>query len=335
MKKISLLAFQDALATSISLPMELFNAVNSVSRLMSRRDSLSIELIGLEPGLLELSGGLKVSPTRLFDPDQHYDIVIISSRWRHPHLGSPTDPKVKAWLKSLADAGSDICAVGNGSYFLGEAGLLDGRAATTHWHYFDDFAKRYPKAQLKRDYLITQAENIYCTGSVNAAADLIIHLIDRNWGALTARRVAQQFSPESRRPFSRNTYRVDRSDLHGDETIALLQEWLVRNMSKNLRLNDLSEQSGLSERSLLRRFRKATGQSPLSYLQRLRMDLAEDLLKNSNLSIEEIGQQCGYQDRSYFGKLFKDHASAQPGAYRRAVRRKLFAVKNAPEKETR
>lgn len=329
MKKISLLAFNDALATSISLPMELFNAVNSVSRLLSRENSLRIELVGLEPGPLTLSGGLQVVPSRVFSPDSAYDVVIIPSRWRHPHLGAAADDRVKQWLQTLAASGCDLCAVGNGSYLLGEAGLLDRRAATTHWHYFDDFAKRYPKAQLQRDYLITQADNLFCTGSVNAAADLIIHLIDRYWGAMTARRVAQQFSPESRRPFARNAYRVDRSDLHGDETIALLQEWLVRNMSKNLRLKDLADQSGLSERSLLRRFRRATGQSPLSYLQRLRMELAEDLLKNSNLSIEEISQQCSYQDSSYFGKLFKEHTATQPAAYRNAVRRKLFAVRGA------
>lgn len=327
MKKISLLAFNDALATSISLPMELFNAVNSVSRLMSRKTCLSIELIGLEPGPLTLSGALPVQPNRLFDPSMYFDVVIIPSRWRHPHLGAAASESVQQWLRDLAAAGSDLCAVGNGSYLLGEAGLLERCAATTHWHYFDDFAQRYPKAQLQRDYLITQADNLYCTGSVNAAADLIIHLIDRYWGAMTARRVSQQFSPESRRPFARNAYRIDRSDLHGDETIALLQEWLVRNMSKNLRLKDLTEQSGLSERSLLRRFRQATGQSPLSYLQRLRMELAEDLLKNSNLSIEEISQQCSYQDSSYFGKLFKEHAATQPAAYRKSVRRKLFAVK--------
>lgn len=330
MKKVSFLAFDHALATSISLPMELFNAVNSVARLSERRDVLSIDLVGLQAGVLTLSGGLQVTPSRPFSPDLDYDIVVIPSRWRHPHLGPPADPSVQQWLRRLAAAGSDLCAVGNGSYFLGEAGLLRNRPATTHWHYLDDFANRYPSAKLQRDYLITQSDNLYCTGSVNAAADLIIHLIDRYWGATVARRAAQQFSPESRRPFSRNAYRIERSDLHGDENIALLQEWLARNMSKHLRLQDLCEQCGLSERSLLRRFRRATGHTPLRYLQRLRMELAQDLLQNSNLSIEEVSLQCGYVDASYFCKLFKAHTASSPGEYRQAVRRKLFAVKQAP-----
>ncbi len=326
MKRVALLAFHDALATSISLPMELLTAANSVSRLHTRTPLLDITIVGLDPPPIRVSGGMEIMPNAELTDDDAYDLIIIPSRWRHPHRGAPTRPEIKAWLIHHEQRGADICAVGNASYFLAEAGLLNKRVATTHWHYFDDFATRYPQVVLHRDYLITQADNLFCTGSVNSAADLVIHLIDRYWGASIARRVAQQFSPESRRPFSRNSYRVDRSDLHRDETIALVQNWLARHLNEPFNIKDLARQSGLSERSFHRRFRQVTGLAPLQYMQKMRIELARDLLQNSNLSIEEIGRQCGYTDSSYFCRLFKQHCTSSPGEYRRAVRHKLFEV---------
>lgn len=326
MKQVALLAFNDALATSISLPSELLTAANSVSRRDSRKAIINSEFVGLDRSPISVSGGMEVHPSTDISNGKEYDLIIIPSRWRHPHRGAPTRPDVQNWLRSHEARGAEICAVGNGSYFLAEAGLLNDRVATTHWHYFDDFAARYPRVVLHRDYLITQADNIFCTGSVNSAADLVIHLIDRNWGASIASRVAQQFSPESRRPFSRNSYRVNRNDLHRDETIAMAQNWLARYIANPLNIPELAKQSGLSERSFHRRFRQVTGMPPLQYLQKLRIELAQDLLQNSNLSIVEIGLQCGYSDASYFCRLFKQHSSASPGEYRRAVRRKLFEV---------
>lgn len=328
MKRVAILAFQDALATSMSLPMELLSAADNIERLRSRRNIIEIEIIGLDPPPIRLSNGMCIQVNRELDRASRYDIIIIPSRWRHPARNAPLSSNVQHWLRSNHQAGAAICAVGNGSYFLGEAGLLDHRPATTHWHYFDDFAQRYPLALLRRDFLITQDSNIYCTGSVNAAADLTVHLIDRYWGAATASRVAQQFSPESRRPFSRNTYRTDQQDLHSDEVIALAQSWLSRHLAEPLNIGRVAHTSGLSTRSFQRRFKTATTLTPQQYLQQLRLDLAQDLLQNSNLAIEELAQQCGYSDASYFCKLFKRETGSTPGAFRRAVRKKLFEVEH-------
>lgn len=331
-KTVGLLAFNNALATSISLPMELFNAVNH--QFMHRRHApvASLKVIALDPPPISMSGALSIhADIVLSDSDDlaampELDILVIPSRWRHPLRDGAQRAQIKNWLRQLDRSGCEICAVGNGSYFLAEAGLLRYRAATTHWHYFDDFQRRYPTVKLKRDHLITEAGNLFCTGSVNSAADLIIHLIDRHWGATIAQGVTRQFSPESRRPFSRHAFRSDQQDLHSDEVIALAQSWMHRHIGDNISIADLAAKSGLSQRSFLRRFRRACGQTPLQYLQTLRLENARDLLQNSNLSLDEISQLCGYTDTSYLCKLFKEHNALTPGEYRRSVRRKLFAI---------
>lgn len=332
---IGFLAFDGALATSISLPMELLNSVTHLNRTSrpapgGRPMTLEMSVISLDSGPIVMSSALAISPTSQFDASRSLDLLIIPSRWRHPHRGAPQQPMVQTWLRKLAAEGCEICAVGNGSYFLAESGLLDYRPATTHWHYFDDFSRRYPRVELKRDYLITQSDSLFCTGSVNAAADLVIHLIDRHWGARFARHATQQFSPESRRPFATTAYSEERRNLHGDESIALLQHWLNRHYADPVTVADMAARCGISERSFQRRFKLAAGVSAKQYIQNLRLDAACELLQNSNLTVEEISQHCGYSDSSYFCRQFRRRQGNSPAAYRQAVRRKLFAVDQLP-----
>ena len=197
-------------------------------------------------------------------------------------------PQLSTWLNQQYRAGSTLCTVGTGSYLLAEAGLLKNRPATTHWHYFEDFAERYPQVDLIRNYLITETERIYCAGSINSIADLLVHIIGERWGTTIAHRVERQFSPEIRRPFHSHAYRVGQTDLHRDEAIALVQSYLGKHFASPLRLPQLAEQAGLSERSLTRRFKQATGQSPLDYLNTLRLRTARELLQQSNLSLIHI-----------------------------------------------
>ncbi len=329
LRQIAFLAFDDALATSISLPMELLNAANHLLMLQQKSPALDIELVASTASPLNMSGFLSVNVDQQLDPERLYDMIIIPSRWRHPHRSAT--PSLMHWLNLNARAGTEICSVGNGSYLAAQAGILDHRPATTHWHYFKDFAKRFPAVRLQRDYLMTEADNIYCAGSVNSAADLLIHLIDKHWGHAIARRVTQQFSPESRRPFSHNAFREDHLALHGDEIIALAQSTLASQLDQPLVVAELAAQSGLSVRSFQRRFSQATGLSPQQYLQKLRMDSAEELLRNSNLPVTDISHHCGFNDSSYFCKLFRQRYEFSPGEYRRSVRKKLFEVDNSPK----
>lgn len=329
---IALLGFRHALTTSLSLPMELLGACNQQFVRRRQRPPAALQLLSLDPPPLAMSGGLVLQADQWLSnepggaPWPQPDILIIASRWRHPLRGGAQRPEVKQWLRDLAAGGCELCAVGTGSYFLAEAGLLDGRAATTHWHYFDDFEQRYPRVKLQRDHLITEAGKLYCTGSVNSAADLVIHLIDRRWGAEIAQQVTRQFSPESRRPFAHQAYRSERNLRHGDEVIALAQSWMHRHFGDAVRMDDLARRSGLSQRSFQRRFQRVCGQSPLQYLQQIRLDAARELLQNSNLPVEEISALCGYGDASYFNKLFKQMNAITPGQFRRNVRRKLFSA---------
>ena len=216
--------------------------------------------------------------------------------------------------------------MGTGSYFPAAAGLLDGRAATTHWSFFGDFARRYPAVQLQRRHLITRSGNFYCAGSVNSVADLMVHFIRELFGAEAARQVEAQFSPEIRRPFEAHSFVEGEAGAHPDEAVWIAQDWMLAHLGEALRMPELAARCGISTRSLNRRFRAALGTTPLAFLQEARTAAARELLRASNLGVAEIAARCGFGSASHFSRSFTAHAGVSPQDYRRRVRGKLFSA---------
>lgn len=258
------------------------------------------------------------------------DLLIIPALWRNPLTTLRRYSALLPWLQQLAQGETHLCAVGTGSFLLAEAGLLTHKPATTHWFYFEQFARRYPEVELQRRHLITEAGNIFCVGSVNSVADLTIHFIEMYYGAQIARKVEAQFSPEIRRSFESHVYAAGSGDVHGDELIAQAQDILRSRYAEPLNIADLAHELSISARSFNRRFKNATGLSPGIYLQQQRLNTARDLLRTSNLSIAEVATAAGYGDSDYFCRRFRDAMKQTPSAYRASVRGKLFSVTRAP-----
>jgi transcriptional regulator GlxA family with amidase domain len=318
--------YPDALATSVTLPMEILRAASQMASLR-HRGAAQVEflLAGPDGNPLELASGLKLVPDMRFDELPPLDLLLLPAIWRNP---APTLRGAAPWLQQLAAiaaSGTRICSVGTASCLLAEAGLLTGKPATTHWNYFKTFARRYPHVELKTRHLITQSEGIYCVGSVNSIADLMVHLIEEWFGGRIARAVENQFSPEIRRSFRAAAYQNEPQSSHHDELILEAQQWLQDHLGQSLSIAQLARQLDMSERTLGRRFRAATGLAPLAYLQSLRIGAAKDLLRHSNLSVGDIAWQVGMADQSHFSRLFKRQVGMSPLRYRGAVRGKLFA----------
>ncbi len=315
-----------ALATSIALPIDVLQAAGNAAAASGRGLSpVSLQLASTHSGPVELSGGLRLEPDVGIDQVAPCDMLLLPGLWRNPQ---PVLRREAAWLpvvRELYNGGTTICTVGTGSCFLAEAGLLDGRAATTHWHYFDAFAKRYPAVQLKRRHLITQSEQIYCAGSVNSVADLMIHLVEGWYGQRIARQIESQFSPEIRRPFRAHAFQSLDDSAHHDELVLAAQERLQDQLHQPLSLAALAHELECSPRTLTRRFNAATGQTPSAFLRNQRLAAARELLRTTNLSVGEVAWQVGLQDVSYFTALFQKHVGLTPGRYRNSVRGKLFS----------
>lgn len=319
------LLYPDALATSVTLPMEILRAASQMASVGARgQEQIRFLLAGPDRKMLRLASGLTLKPDIAFDELPALDLLLLPAIWRNPR---PTVLQSSSWRQLLidhAETGAKLCSVGTGSCLLAEAGLLSGRPATTHWNYFEQFASRYPDTLLKSRHLITQSDNIYCVGSVNSIADLMVHIIEEWLGSRVARAVENQFSPEIRRAFGAAAYQNEADSSHHDETVVQAQQWLQDKLSQPITIHQLADRLGVGSRTLNRRFKQATGLSPQAYLQNLRVAGAKDLLRHSNLTVGEIAWKVGLQDVSYFSQLFRRHSGVSPLRYREAVRGKLF-----------
>ena len=333
MKRISILLCPQALASSVAIPLEMLSAADTIHRLRvhQRQPSLELKTVARDAsGSLTMNAGIIMQPTAELSDNTQNSMVFIPALWGNPLAAVRLLPEAAGWLRQQYRGGASICSVGTGSYFLAEAGLLDQRSATTHWRYFDDFAAHYPAIKLERKKFITHKDRLYCTGSVNAVRDVMLHFVEQLFSSAVADEVARHFTHELKRSYESLLLAADPQDSHHDELVIKIQEWLQKNYQHEINMQTLASQFGFNVRTFNRRFRQAASKTPVEYLQEVRINQARELLKHSNLSIAEIAFSVGYQDVSYFTGLFQRLHSVTPNAYRRLVRTKMFNVANQP-----
>jgi transcriptional regulator GlxA family with amidase domain len=328
---VNILIYPHVLATGVTLPVEMLLAGEAFAKRYDKTVlKLATQFLSESSVSIKSRAGITMVADITLDDESvantvSPDIIIVPSLWRNPRPVLKSHKKLVAWLKNCWQQGSTLIGVGTGVCFLAESGLLDNHSATTHWHYVDQFKRDYPQVDLKPDFFITQSERIYCAASLNALADIIVHLIAQHYGKAAAQNVERNFSHEIRKPYEDQRYLEGAGDRHADELIAEIQFWLRTNLNTELTLTEITKQFGMSQRSFTRRFKAATGVRATQYWQQLRIETAKELLASSNLTIQEIADQVGYQDQGHLTRLFKQDLNLTPKAYRAMVRKKLFS----------
>ena len=327
MRHVTIVGFRKALGTSITIPMEMLNAADLIRRIQGLgHPRLHMQLVSTDGGNIALNAGLALVCDLPLSAVTETDLVIVPALWGNPKGVVKQYPALLDWLRAQHERGALLCAVGTGSFFLAEAGLLQHKVATSHWYYFDLFARMYPEVHLQRERFITKAGQLYCAGSVNSVRDVMLHFIEEYWSTDAANQVSRHFTHEVKRSYTSTFLKHAPDHYHDDETVIAIQEWLHSQFHAPVTLEQLAARFGLSVRSLNRRFRQASGKTPMQYLQQIRIDNARELLRTSNLGIAEVAFSTGFSDSSYFAAQFRKAVSLSPSAYRNLVRHKLFKV---------
>jgi transcriptional regulator GlxA family with amidase domain len=224
-------------------------------------------------------------------------------------------------IKKHFDLGADIASNCSGAFFLAEAGLLNGKEATTHWGYAELFKKRYPEVKLCAEKLITSQQNIYCSGGGMAWFDLTLLLIERYCGHDVATTTAKAHVIDLSRGEQAAYASIRTKKYHQDPEVLFVQEWLEANYVKSIQISQLAPLVNLTSRTLNRRFKQATEQNLLEYLQILRIEAAKKFLEKSNDNVQRIVTNVGYDDLSSFTRLFKKHTGLSPSQYAKKFKR--------------
>jgi transcriptional regulator GlxA family with amidase domain len=265
-----------------------------------------------------------VRPAAAVGDDPGADIVIIPELWLGPDEDmAGRHPELLAWIRRRFDAGAWVYSACSGAILLAESGLLDGCDATSHWGYGDLFRTRYPKVRFRPEPVLAFADaqgRIVTAGGTSSWHDLALHIIARHASPGEALRIAKVYllklHPEGQLPYRA----LIRSGVATDPVVQALQRQLAEHFRDAHALARAIAHVGVAERTIKRRFRAATGSTPIEYLQHLRIEEAKRLLETRSVAVEDVGHEVGYEDGSFFRRLFKRTVGLTPSAYRRMFR---------------
>ncbi|AGC47043.1 AraC family transcriptional regulator [Myxococcus stipitatus DSM 14675] len=314
--RIAVLALDGCVASSVMGPLDVFAMANLLSQEQGHPAPFSAELVSPRPGPARSFHGLMLAAARVPDASERFDVVLVPAA-----VGNVeslfAEHAAATWLRGQHERGAKLAAVCAGVFLLAETGLLEGREATTHWGLAQRFAARYPRVSLKPELLLVDLGDVLTAGGVTAYLDLSLHLVSKQASPELAALCAKMLLVEPGRRFQA-PYAVHAAPRdHGDSAVLRAQEWLEAHLHGPVTLTGAASAASLGERTLLRRFRKATGDTPLDYVQRLRIEAARRLLETTPRTVEDISLAVGYADTTAFRRRFKARTGLTPDAYRR------------------
>lgn len=293
------------------------------NRIMGEREQPRFvpELVAMSHQQVTTGTGVRIMPDCTFAERPAADIVIVPTVLIASGCQfGRENPSVIDWVKKAHDASSHIVSTCTGSFVLVEAGLLVDRDATTHWAFVNLMRSEYPRTRVLADRVLVSATGdgrIVTGGGAASWTDLVLYLVGKFAAPEDAMRLAKvqmfDWHHHGQNPYSRLTTRPQT----GDRQIQVCQEWLGDHYCDPDPVVEMIRRSGLSRRTFGRRFHTATGHAPLDYVQRVRIEEANQLLETDGRTIEQIADEVGYSDTVSFRRLFKRMVGETPTAYRR------------------
>lgn len=319
---VSLAAVPGSLSSPITGLFELLTAFPMVAEFCEDVPGASpfqVEIVGPARTTITAPSGLPITIQRSIKEIERTDIVIVSTmavdegaQNRHPEFVD--------WMRRMHERGALLCSACTGVVLLAETGLLEGRQATTHWTFAQTFQRNFPSVELCIDEVLVTAgesEEFVMAGGAASWQDLALYLIGRFVSPSASQAIAKhellERHIEGQTPYLPFLPRTQ----HGDALISGAQQWLERNFAVPSPVAEMTRMAGLSSRAFERRFRRATGYSPIEYVQRCRIEEAKRRLERTDLPIDRISWDVGYEEAAAFRRLFKRIVHLTPGEYRR------------------
>lgn len=318
MKNIGIFICESAWAGSISLTLEILKTAIKFQEKFGKKPSYSLTLFGLEDSKINTFSGITLKPDQTIANNQYYDAILLPAVWDINEQYLQQHKALYPWLVDQYQQGSMVFGLLTGSYFMAESGLLNNHHATTHWRYADDFRQRYPQVKLSAEKMYTLSNRLYCGGGVNAVMDLSMFLINNFCGSQIAQQCERHCLMGTRRDYHMlNTDNFKRQH-HNDLRIYAIQKWIDNHYAEPFTIDEVTARFGFSARNLNRRFTKAVGMPFQKYLQQHRINAAKQLLRQTELSIQQICFNCGYSTLTAFGRRFKSLVGCSASEYRKA-----------------
>lgn len=285
------------------------------------RRLFAVRIVAIQREPFTCGNGIPVQPHCCIEDDPMADIVILPDVWLGPDDSlHGRDTELMEWIRRCYKRGSAIYSACSGAVMLAETGLLNGRCATSHWGYRELFQREYPEVDFRPEPNLVFADRtgkIVTAGGTTSWHDLALHIIARHGSPGEALRIAKvyllKWHSEGQLPFTPLVKRTT----HADAVVRRCEKWLADHYRESDVIARAVQLAGIPERTLKRRFSAATGHSLIDHVQNLRVEAAKRLLEMSEEAIDEISAEVGYEDTSFFRRLFRRMTGLTPSEYRR------------------
>jgi len=320
MLDVTVVLLNDGYASTALMPIEVFHSAGALWRALNGQapePRFRVATVSIDGQAVRSPyAGLMMTPQGGLDSVARTDIVIV------PTSGLELDEKLiensalLPWLRKHYASGAYIAGVCMGSAYLAEAGLLDGKRATTHWAVAGELAQRYPKVDWRPNEFVTEDARLLCSGGLTAAADVSLYLVEKLCGHEVAVQTAKALLLTMPRVCQSGYAMLPLSPPHNDAQVREVERVLQTRFCENVAMEPLAESVGVSPRTFLRRFKAATGRLPGAYLQAVRVETAKAMLERERASVQSVASAVGYDDVSFFRALFKRETGMTPAEYR-------------------
>ncbi len=329
MAKITFLAYDHCMFSGISAVMDAFSICNAWNQHPSSKNEdlnenensslFETEIVTHDGRPFETNGGLQIQAGKGINEVNETDVILIPSflfgQGPTPDASSHFEGVIE-WLKFHYDKEVKIGAGCTGVFLLANTGLLDGKIATTNWQMVKRFRRMFPEVHLKPERIFTHDHGLLCSGAVTSLYHMVLFIIEAFNSKALAQQCAKAFLVDPGRS-SQAPYMITQFwKQHGDREITAAQHWMENHYADNIAIDDVAKHVGLSPRHFKRRFKQATDETPLAYLQQIRLEVAKRELEATMENIDDITRKVGYQDSSTFRRLFKKYTSLSPREYR-------------------
>jgi transcriptional regulator GlxA family with amidase domain len=316
-RKVTILGLYNSMATTIFGPMDILNQAGRLWNRVSKSPQtpfFHVTVASADGQPIRSTNNILIQPHCSIEEIHQTDLIVIASATYIEKI-LEKNPELVPWIRRHYNQGAHVASICTGVFLLAETGLLDGKSATLHWGFAEMFRRKYPHVNLRQDQMFIDQGRLYCSAGVNAGMDLSLYLVEKFCGRQTAVQCAKtmilDLGRETQTPYACFLFSKD----HCDHFIIKVQEWIEQHHTQSIDYDRLAAKYRMSRRSFERRFKQATGVTPLGYQQQLRVETAKGLLEEGSQTFNEITYLVGYEDISFFRKVFVKLTGLRPKEY--------------------
>jgi transcriptional regulator GlxA family with amidase domain len=314
--QVSVFVPQYGVIEAITPAFRTFHTANEFLTVFGKEPVFKVEYVGLNEYVPANNGEYTIKTDRLLKDVYNTDLLIIPPTFGDTETGIEANAEAIPYFKELHLKGASLASLCIGAFLLAETGLLNGKKCSTHWAYINEFKEKYPEVEVEDGAIITEHDNIYSSGGANSLWNLILYLVEKYSDRETAVMISKYFALDIGRD-NQSQFAIFRGQKnHGDAEIQKVQDHIEKKYEDRITIEDLANFINVGRRTFERRFKDATNNTPIEYIQRVRIEAAKKFFEASRKNVSEVMYDVGYTDTKAFRDIFRKITGLTPIEYR-------------------